>query len=438
MIRDRMAVVHLHPRLAPVYPLGTRVNEAGRLEVGGCDTAELAREFGTPAYIVVEDDLRSRARAFVEAFRAASPTAEVVFASKAFPCTAVYRVLADEGIGCDVASAGELASALRGGFDPRNIHLHGNAKTEEELAYALESRVGEIVVDNHDEIDRLTALVAARDQRQRVLIRVAPGVSPDTHPSISTGGPNTKFGFNLEDARSAIARLQADRRIDLEGIHFHIGSQILDLAPFGAALRAVCELGDFGAYNLGGGLGVQYTADQPAPPSIAEYATAKVAFVQELFGPGKKVIDEPGRALTAHSTLTLYTVQSVKRNVATWVAVDGGMSDNLRPMLYDARYEVDVVDRMADPDGAAGADTEVVCHVTGKHCESGDVLVRDARLIDPKVGDVLVTPVTGAYGHAMANTDNGSPRPPVIFVKDGDARVAVRRETREDLFARDV
>ena len=431
-----MPVVPLNPGLAPIYPLGTRVDEAGRLEVGGCDTIALAREFGTPAYIVVEDDLRSRAQAFVHAFRSVSRTAEVVFASKAFPCTAVYRVLADEGIGCDVASAGELASALRGGFTPQDIHLHGNAKTEEELAFALESRIGAIVVDNHDEIDRLAVLLAERDQRQRVLIRVAPGVSPDTHPSISTGGPNTKFGLNLEDARRAIVRLQDDPRTDLDGIHFHIGSQIMDLAPYAAALRAVRALGDFRTYNLGGGLGVQYTPDQPAPPSIVEYATTKVGLVRELFGPGKQVIDEPGRALTAHSTVTLYTVQSVKENVATWVAVDGGMSDNLRPMLYDAGYEVDVADRMTDAEDPAGAG--VLCNVTGKHCESGDVLVRGARLADPRVGDVLVTPVTGAYGHALANTYNGSPRPPVIFVKDGDARLVVRRETREELFARDV
>ncbi len=436
MIRDRMAVVHPHPSRTRFYPLGTRVNEAGRLEVGGCDLLEVAREFGTPAYVVAEDDLRTRARAFGDAFRAASPTAHVVFASKAFPCTAVFRVLAQEGLGCDVAGAGELAGALRGGFAPQDIHLHGNAKTQDELAYALDSSIGTIVVDNDDEIDRLTALLALRGQRQRVLIRVAPGVSPDTHPSISTGGPNTKFGFNPDAARGAIARLQADDHVDLDGVHLHIGSQILDLAPFDAALRAVRELGDFATVNLGGGLGVQYTADQAAPPTVQEYARAKVALVDELYGPGRTIVDEPGRALTAHSTLTLYTVQSVKRNVARWVAVDGGMSDNLRPMLYDARYEIDVVDRLTDP-SAPDAD-DVVCHVTGKHCESGDLLVRDARLNAPRPGDVLATPVTGAYGHAMANTYNGSPRPPVIFVKDGDARLVVRRETREDLFTRDV
>jgi diaminopimelate decarboxylase len=261
-----------------------------------------------------------------------------------------------------------------------------------------------------------------------VLLRVAPGVSPETHPSISTGGPNTKFGFNLADAATAVTRCRAESRLHLEGIHFHIGSQILDLAPFRTALEAVVRLGEFDTWDLGGGLGVAYHADQ-RPPSIEEYAAAKVAMVDELCGPGRLVVDEPGRALTANSTVTLYTVRSVKRNVSRWVAVDGGMSDNLRPMLYGARYEVQVADRFG------GADH---CHVTGKHCESGDVLVSDAMLDDPRPGDVLVTPATGAYGYAMANQYNGALRPPVVFASGGDARLVVRRDTLEDLWSRDV
>jgi diaminopimelate decarboxylase len=341
----------------------------------------------------------------------------------------VYRVLAEEGIGCDVAGAGELALALRGGFAPERIHLHGNAKTVAELEMAVDAGVGYVIVDNLDEIDRLEAVLRDRDRVQRVLVRVAPGVAPDTHPSISTGGPNTKFGFNPADARTAIERLQASPFVDLEGLHFHIGSQILDLEPFAAALRVVRELGDFRTYNLGGGLGAAYTADQRLPPSVEDYVNAKVDIVEELCGPGKRIMDEPGRALTANAAVTLYTVQSIKQNVVTWVGVDGGMSDNLRPMLYDARYEVQVADRF-------GGGTR--CHVTGKHCESTDVLVRDAELADPRVGDVLVTPATGAYGYALANNYNGALRPPVVFVKDGDARVVVRRETFEDLSARDV
>lgn len=427
MIRPRMAAVQ---HLGAHYPLGSRLDERGRLVIGGCDAIELAREFGTPAYVVAEDDLRARARAFVAAFAARTSDFEVEFASKAFPCTAVYRVLAEEGIGCDVAGGGELALALRGGFEPARIHLHGNAKSVAELEQAVDAGVGYIVVDNDEEITRLERVLAARGVTQRVLLRVAPGVSPDTHPSISTGGPNTKFGFSLQDAPRAIERLTASDCFDLEGVHFHIGSQIFELEPFHDALTAVRALGDFRTWNLGGGLGVQYTADQAKlPPAIEEYVAAKVGMVEDLCGPGRRIMDEPGRALTANAAVTLYTVQSVKDNVEHWVGVDGGMSDNLRPMLYGARYEVEVADRF-------GGDTR--CTVTGKHCESTDVLARDVLLDDPRPGDVLVTPATGAYGYAMANNYNGSLRPPVIFVKDGDARVVVRRETYEDLYARDV
>jgi diaminopimelate decarboxylase len=418
-------------QVSHVFPLGSRINEAGRLEVGGCDLVELAREVGTPAYVVAEDDLRARARSFLAAFGAHGAEADVHFAAKAFPCTAVLELFAQEGLACDVAGRGELEAALRAGFDASRIHVHGNAKTEDELVRAMQAGVGHVVLDNADEIDRLERLVPA-GTRQRVQMRIAPGVSPDTHPSISTGGPNTKFGFSLADAPAAIARVQASGAFELEGLHFHIGSQILDLAPFRAALQAIAPLGRFAVVNLGGGLGVAYTQDDH-PPSIEDYAAEKVRLVRDILGePVPRILDEPGRALVANGCVTLYTVQSVKRNVATWVAVDGGMADNLRPMLYGARYEAHLAGRPGAPGGGARV------HVTGRHCESGDVIVRDAELPDPRVGDVIVTPATGAYGHAMANTYNGSPRPPVVFVRDGDARVVVRRETYDDLFARDV
>lgn len=416
-------------QLSHVYPLGSRLNGHGRLEVGGCDALEVAREFGTPCYLVAEEDIRARARAFVEAFAARTDDFEVVFASKAFPCTAVYRLLWEEGIGCDVAGGGELAMALAAGVDPARIHVHGNAKTRTELEAALEVGVGDVIVDNHRDLDLLEELVAARGGApQPVFLRIAPGVSPETHPAISTGGPNTKFGFDLRHAPAAIERAQASAMVEVRGLHHHIGSQILEIAPFRTALEALTDLGDFAAYNLGGGLGVAYAAHDD-PPSIEDYAAAKVDAVAEIIGPGKRVLDEPGRALVANSTVTLYEVQTVKRNVETYVAVDGGMSDNLRPMLYNARYEVEVADRF-------GGGTR--CHVVGKHCESGDILVRDADLADPRPGDVLAVPATGAYGHALANQYNGALRPPVVFAKDGDARLVVRRDTFADLLGRDV
>jgi diaminopimelate decarboxylase len=414
-------------QLSQAFPLVSHVDEDGRLQLGGCDALELAREFGTPAYIVVEDDLRARAQTFVEAFRARTKNFDVLFASKAFPCTAVYRVLAAEGLACDVASGGELALALKGGFDPARIYMHGNAKSIAELHEARTAGVGHVVIDNADEIERLEAVVGD-GMPQPVLLRVAPDVRGDTHDKISTGQADTKFGFSMLDAPAAIARVQASPQLDLKGLHMHIGSQILELDPFRRAIEAIASLGDFGTYNLGGGLGVAYTSEQE-PPRISDYIAAKVDAANRAFGPGKRILEEPGRALVANSTVTLYTVQSVKRNVSTWVAVDGGMSDNLRPMLYGSLYEAQIADRFG-----GGTPTRL----TGKHCESGDVIVRDVELNDPRVGDVVVTPATGAYGYAMANNYNGVPRPPVIMVSHGDARVVVRRETYEDLFARDV
>jgi diaminopimelate decarboxylase len=432
--------------LSHVFPLGSRLNERGRLEVGGCDTIELAREFGTPAYVVAEEDLRSRARAFVQAGQdAGHRNLHVVFASKAFPCTAVLELFAQEGLWCDVASGGELYLALNAGFPAERIVVHGNAKSEAELRMALRNRVGLIVVDNFDEIDRLERLAADEELGggppdaaagagaaggQPVLVRVTPDVSGDTHAKISTGQADSKFGFAMADAEEAIARVGRVEGLSLQGLHAHVGSQLLELEPFRRAMAELVRLGDFPVWDLGGGLGVQYTSGQPAPPSIEEYVAAIVqAAHAHGVAPDTRLLIEPGRALTANGGVTLYSVESVKRNVSLWVAVDGGMSDNLRPMLYGAPYEAHVADRF---EGATR------CVLAGKHCESGDVIVAEATLEDPRPGDVIVTPATGAYGYAMASNYNGLPRPPVIFCKEGDARVVVRRESFEDLTARDA
>jgi diaminopimelate decarboxylase len=417
--------------LSSVFPLGSRLNERGRLEVGGCDTIELAREFGTPAYVVAEDDLRTRARAFMRAGHdAGQEDFHVVFASKAFPCTAVLRVFAQEGLWCDVASGGELHLALEAGFRPKRIVFHGNAKSETELGMALGIGVKLIVIDNFDEIDRLEGLLAERGgAAQRVLVRVAPDVRGDTHEKISTGQADSKFGFSMAEVQEAVARVQAIDGLMLKGVHAHIGSQLLELEPFLNEVRELASLGDFPVWNLGGGLGVRYTEDQAEPPSVEEYV-AKIVEAAQAHGGGveRRLLIEPGRSLSANACVTLYTVESVKDNVSKWVAVDGGMSDNLRPMMYGATYEAHVADRF-------GGETK--CVLAGKHCESGDVIVREALLSDPKPGDVIVTPATGAYGYAMANNYNGVPRPPVIFCSEGDARVVLRRESFDDLTARD-
>jgi diaminopimelate decarboxylase len=409
---DAAAVSH-------VYPIGSRLSEAGRLEVGGCDVVELAREFGTPAYVYAEDDIRARARAYLDAFRARTDRFEVIYASKAFPCTAVFALLAAEGISADVASGGELYLALRGGIRPERIYFHGNNKTEAELRYALEEGVGHIVADSFDELDRLERIAPG----QKILLRVTPGIEPDTHEKIQTGQVDSKFGFQIDDLPRALERIKT---LEVRGLHAHIGSQIFDLDPLERIAEVLSELGDYPLLNLGGGLAIAYTSDQH-PPDVDEYVEALLARAPE----GVTVLCEPGRSLVGNAGVTLYTVGTVKEvpGVRTYVAVDGGMADNPRPMLYGARYEAELADRF-------GGSTE--CRIVGMHCESGDILVPEATLDDPRPGDVLVIPATGAYGHAMASNYNAVPRPPVIFCSEGNARVVVRRETYEDLALRDV
>jgi diaminopimelate decarboxylase len=416
-----------------VYPIGSRINELGHLEVGGCDVVELAAEFGTPAYIYAEDDIRYRARSYLDAFRSRTPEFEVLYASKAAPITAVLRVLAEEGLSVDVASGGELHLALRAGFEPRLIHMHGNNKTDAELRLAAEVGVGYLILDSFDEIERAAALF---DRPQDVLIRVTPGIEPATHGYVKTGGVDSKFGFGLEDglARAAINAVRDTDNLRLVGLHAHIGSQIFELEPYVRAIEALAELAEPGIelLNVGGGLGIAYT-DEDEPPSIDDYVDVKVRGVARLFDPVPRILVEPGRSLVGNAGITAYSVGTVKDipGVRTYLAVDGGMSDNLRPMIYGSRYEALIANRAAEP-----ADVPVT--VAGMHCESGDILVQEATIAPPSVGDVLVTPATGAYGYAMANNYNAVPRPPVVFCADGDAHLVVRRETYEDLVARDV
>ena len=420
---------------SPVYPAGSRVNERGHLEIGGCDAIELADRFGTPVYLYAENDIRRRAREYVRAFEQRTDSFEVIYASKALPCTAAYRVMREEGLSVDVASGGELHMALAAGFDPARIHLHGNNKTEAELRYAFEAGVGHLILDSFDEIERADRLL---DRPQRALIRVTPGIKPSTHDYVQTGQLDSKFGFGLADrlAQRAVERVRESAHLELVGLHAHIGSQIFELEPYVKAIEVIadfCEAVDLEPelLNVGGGLGIAYV-DSDEPPEIDDYVEVKVEGIKRVFDPPPRILVEPGRSLVGNAGVTAYRVGTVKEipGVRTYVAVDGGMSDNLRPMLYGARYEAVIADR-------AGETPDILATIAGMHCESGDVLVRDTELADPRVGDVLVTPATGAYGYAMANNYNGVPRPPVVFCRDGDARVVVRRETWDDLLARD-
>jgi diaminopimelate decarboxylase len=421
---------------SPVYPAGSRVNERGHLEVGGCDVVELAREHGTPAYIYAEDDIRARARAYVRAFGERTDNYEILFASKALPLTAVYRLLTEEGLSVDVASGGELHMALAAGVPAERVHMHGNNKTAEELRYAIDAAVGHIIVDSFDEIGRLDGLL---DRLQRVLVRVTPGIKPSTHSYIQTGQLDSKFGFGLEDglAERAVAAVRASRNLELVGLHAHIGSQIFELEPFAKEIEEIagfCRALEFEPelLNVGGGLGIAYVAADE-PPSIDHYAEVKVGGVRSAFGEGPRILIEPGRSLVGNAGVTAYEVGTIKEvpGVRTYVAVDGGMSDNLRPMLYGAEYEALIADR-------AGARPDSLVTIAGMHCESGDIIRRDVELAAPAVGDILVTPATGAYGHSMASNYNGVRRPPVIFCSKGESRVVLRRETWDDLLSRDL
>ncbi|MFI1617459.1 diaminopimelate decarboxylase [Streptomyces lydicus] len=430
--------------LLGLFPPGTSTAPDGALRIGGCHVGELAARYGTPALLVDEGALRARARRYADALAVRRPGSTVAFASKAFPCTAVYRLLAEEGLGVDVASGGELALALAAGTDPARVIVHGNAKTDEFLRAAVEARVGLVVIDNFDDIDRLECLLAepaaatgsaapdAGTYRQPVLVRVTPDIRPDTHAAVSTGQRDSKFGLLLPQAREAIARLRASDRLRLDGLHVHIGSQILDTEPFVRAVAAVAELGTFSVYDLGGGLGARYTYDD-RPPSVEAYLDALTAAADALLPAGARIVIEPGRSLVAGAGVSLYRVVTVKRaHGETFVAVDGGMGDNLEVSLYGQRFEATVATR---PGG--GTDGEL-CRVVGRHCESGDVLSAGVLLDDPRPGDLIAVPVTGAYTYSLANNYNAARRPPVVFCRDGRSRPVVRRETYADLMRRDL
>jgi diaminopimelate decarboxylase len=427
-----------------LLPRSANIDAAGRCSVGGCDLEELADRFGTPLYVYDEAELRARAREY----RAQFPGG-IVYAGKAFLCLAMVRLVREEGLHLDVATGGELHVALRGGFPPQRLVFHGNNKSDDELRHALEVGVGRIVVDSFDEIDRLDALVRAGLPGATVHVRVTPGVEAHTHEFIETGTEDSKFGFSLAGgaALGAAARIVADSSTRLAGLHCHIGSQVFRIDSFERAVTRMIELiaaieTETGAVidelNIGGGLGIRYVSSDAAP-TIEEYSRR----VQQTFASALDAADvrsrptlitEPGRSIAGPAGLTLHRVGTIKRipGVRTYVAVDGGMSDNLRPVTYGAAYEAFVPAR-------ASAPRPLGATVAGKHCEQGDVVVRDARLPgDLQVGDVLATPCTGAYGQVMANNYNKVPRPAVVWVHDGHARVVVRRETLDDLVAHDV
>jgi diaminopimelate decarboxylase len=411
--------------LLELFPQGTSLDASGELRIGGCTASDLAAAFGTPALIVDEAALRSRVRRYADGLTARWPNSLVVWASKSLPYTAIYRLMSDEGIGVDVSGGGEIVMAIAAGVDPTKLVLHGNAKSDDEIALAVRERVGTIVIDNFDDIDRLERHVTGE---QGVLVRVIPGVSADIHAANATGRADSKFGLSVADANQAIDRLRASDKLRLDGLHVHIGSGIAELDPFARSVEALGDLGEFGVYNLGGGLGARYTyADHP--PSIEEYLDLLTDTARKVLPISARLMIEPGRSLVAESAVTLYRVLTVKRGARTIVAVDGGMSDNLEVSLYGQRFEATVATRVG-----GGAQ----CALVGRHCESGDQLIDGVALQNPQVGDLIAVPVTGAYCLTMANNYNGACRPPIVFARQGEPRMVVRRETYDDLLRRDL
>ena len=428
---------------ASLLPVSARVDSSGRVSIAGVDLVELAQTFGTPLYVYDEEDIRDRARRYRAHFGDGA-----AYASKAFLSLAMARLVDEEGLHLDVATGGELFVALHAGFPAERIVFHGNNKSVDELRMALERGVGRIVVDSDEELGRLESLVHEGLPAPRVQVRVKPGVEAHTHEYIETGTEDSKFGFGLDsgEALAAAHRVIGRGVCHFSGLHCHIGSHVFRLDSFTRAVDKMIGLvhaieRDTGAavdeLNIGGGLGVRYLPDD-VPPSIDDYATVVTDAVAKAISASgvhsqPKLMVEPGRSIVAPAGITLYTVGTIKRieGVRTYVAVDGGMSDNLRPVTYGARYETFLPAR-------ATVDRSLVATVAGKHCEQGDIIVRDARLPgDLAVGDILATPVTGAYGHVMANNYNKVTRPAVVFVRDGAARVVVRRETTEDLIRLD-
>ncbi len=415
-----------------LLPDTAAVDGAGRLAIGGCDAHDLVERFGTPLFVYDEAHLRARCGEARRAF----PDG-VAYATKAFLCRGMARLAHDEGLALDVATGGELHVALAAGVPADRLVFHGNNKSDAELLAALEAGVGRIVVDSFDELDRLDRLAPGRGARPSVLLRLTPGVEAHTHEFVRTGQVDSKFGFGLAagDAAAAVQRARRSDAVNLVGVHIHIGSQVFVadffhqavevLAPFVAPLH-------LDEFSVGGGLGVAYVAGEEAP-TIAEWG-ACVTDACAAAGIHGRITGEPGRAIVATAAVTLYRVGTIKEipGIRTYVSVDGGMSDNPRPVLYGSGYETFLP-------RATFAPRPRVVTVVGKHCESGDVLVRDGRVPeDLAVGDLLATPVTGAYGHSMGSNYNKVPRPAVVFVAGGEARLVVRRETNDDLLRLDL
>ncbi len=430
-----------------LFPLTQKVDSQGHLLIGGCDCVELSKKFGTPLYVFDEDTLRSRCREFKTEFTRRYSDTIIIYASKAFLNLAVANILKEEGLGLDVVSGGELSIAQSVDFPKEQVYFHGNNKTADELKLALDWGIGRIVVDNLHELELLNSLARKKGAKQDILLRLNPGVDPHTHRHTTTGILDSKFGFPLANgqAETAVSRAVTASNLKLVGLHFHLGSPIPETAPYQTAINLVLNFAkemkerhdlSLDEFSAGGGFAVRYTVDQQ-PSHIADYAeaiTTDVLSLADKLGLARpKLTIEPGRAIVAQAGVSLYTVGSIKDipGVRKYVCVDGGMGDNIRPALYEARYEALVANKVGD-------DESTTVTIAGKYCESGDILAREVRLAPVSAGDIIAIPVNGAYSIPMSSNYNMVPRPAIVMVKDGKARLIRKRETYKDLTRLDV
>lgn len=420
----------------------------GVLYIDGVSVPEIAKQFGTPCYIMSEDTVRKNCRKYMDAAeKYYGKNALPLYASKAFSCVDIYRTVASEGFGADVVSGGELYTALKAGFDPKKIYFHGNAKTADEIKFALENGVGRIVADNIEELDKIDEIAKKLNATADISFRIKPGVEAHTHSFVKTGQIDSKFGFALEngEAFNAVKNAAAKKNINIAGVHCHIGSQIFDIAPF--ALAAKIMLGfiakvkkelsvDIKELNLGGGFGIRYVeGDNPEPyEEYMKRIADTVKSESEALGIAVPfILVEPGRSIVAEAGITAYTVMSVKtiENIRTYVAVDGGMTDNPRYALYGSKYEACVANKAANP-------RDFTATIAGRCCESGDLIGENMKIQKPEAGDILTVFSTGAYNYSMASNYNRVPRPPVIIIKNGEPKIIVKRETYEDIIKNDI
>lgn len=423
------------------------INEWGHLEIGGCDTVELANQYGTPLYVYDVELIRKRIRAFNDTFKIADIQGQVAYASKAFSSIAIVQLMHEEGLNLDVVSGGELYTALMASFPPEKIHFHGNNKSYEEIEMAIEYNIGSFVVDNFHELEMIQQICQNKNKKTNVLLRVTPGIEAHTHDYILTGQEDSKFGFDLQSGQAEKALLKAIESpwTDVLGLHCHIGSQIFETDGFIIAIQKIFQtLKDWNErnhyqariINVGGGFGIRYTEeDRPLEPEV--YVSAIIEEVKKQVKQNgltmPEIWIEPGRSLVGDAGTTLYTIGSTKRvpNIHQYVSVDGGMSDNIRPALYQAKYEAIIANK-------ALQDVEETVSIAGKACESGDMLIWDIALPKTEVGDILAVFCTGAYGYSMASNYNRLARPAVVFVENGQSRLVVKRESYEDLLRLDL